>query len=96
MQQSLFENMAMSDAGQPVLLKTDVSSRLSLTSLLKDKEGCLFVLVWMLEKYGYVYYDTDDDDDIIELEEFLKTKNIQYAKGRLNRNFLHYELSNGC
>ena len=28
MQQSLFENMPMSDAGQPVLLKADVSSRL--------------------------------------------------------------------
>ena len=81
---------------QPALQQTDVSSRLSLTSLVEDKEGVLFILLWLLETYGYVYYDTEDDADIIEVEDFLKSKNISYAKGQRNRMFLHYQRSNGC
>lgn len=96
MQQNLFENMPMSDAGQPVLLKTDVSSRFPLTRFIDDKESVLFIIAAMLEMWGYVYYDSDDDVDIAETEEFLNSHNIPYKKGQRNRMFLHYERPNGC
>lgn len=96
MQTSLFENTQPIEVHQPALRQADVSSRLSLTSLVEDKEGVLYILLWLLETYGYVYYDTEDDADIIEVEDFLKSKNTFYAKGQRNRMFLHYQRSNGC
>lgn len=96
MQTSLFENIETIKVRQPALRQADVSSRFCLADLVEDKESVLFILCWLLGGYGYVYYDTDDDADIIELERFLQSKSINYTKGQLNRMFLHYERSNGC
>lgn len=96
MQTSLFENIQPIELRKPALRQADVSSRFWLADLVEDKESVLFILCWLLGGYGYVYYDTDDDADIIELENFLQSKNIKFAKGQLNRMFLHYDRSNGC
>lgn len=67
-----------------------------LTQFIEHKESELFVMASMLEMWGYVYYDSDDDVDIVQTEQFLKKHNISYSKGQSNRKFLHYERSDGC
>lgn len=62
-----------------------------LTQFVQDRESELFVMAAMLEMWGYVYYDDEDDTHIIETEEFLKKNGIPYTKGQHNRKFLHYE-----
>ena len=59
-----------------------------LTSTVEDKEGELFALLFLLDNQGYVYYDNNSDNDIVLLEEHLKSKNIPFDKGQRNRKYL--------
>lgn len=55
---------------------------------LEDKEMELFALLFLLDNQGYVYYDDDNDEDIISLEKHLTDCNIKFTKGQRNRKYL--------
>lgn len=55
---------------------------------LEDKEMELFALLFLLDNQGYVYYDDDNDEDIIPLEKHLTDCNIKFTKGQRNRKYL--------
>jgi len=54
----------------------------------EDDESELFALLFLLDVQQYVYYDNDDDNDILMLENHLKSKNIEFEKGQRNRKYL--------
>jgi hypothetical protein len=51
-------------------------------------ESVLYVLLWLLQTYGYVYFDNDSDEDIIELENHLISTNVPFKKGDSNRKYI--------
>lgn len=52
------------------------------------KEGELYVLLWLLDYQGIVYFDKETDTDIINLENHLNKTNIKFKKGKSNRMYL--------
>ena len=62
--------------------------RNKLTNTVENKEGELFALLFLLDSQQYVYYDYDNDSDILDLEKHLKENNIPFEKGQKNRKYL--------